>query len=462
MKKAVVIIGMHRSGTSAIAGLVSHFGFDTGKDILPPAADNIKGFYENSSILAFNDQLLRRLGARWHSTYLIALHWFKSGIFHDESVNLANILREQFNENQRILIKDPRICVLLPVYHEAFRLLCIQPEFIIAVRNPGAVASSLARRNGFSYGKTHLLWMDHMIRSEYYTRDHNRLLVVYEKMLCEPDRTCKELFALLEPGIALPDEVQSKVAAFVDKNLNHAGIADHTYPGTLPETEKMLFDLMNDLHLTNTGKSDFESLNKIRIEFNNMLELYFLQPNSTRFNLIIETNGKEPVIISRQLEPGNNQLEFDVNKLSPIKKLTIAFENQSPGIIIRSAKAAFTDGGQLQLLISQRTNTVETDEGTLILENEKPLANIKLPPGKEIIHISFTLAVLSLPQTVDAMLQVKSYATKAKNLEIDKKLILNSFTWKLGHFLCAPFKLFSGTFFKRKHARELNFYKEQE
>lgn len=462
MKKAAVIIGMHRSGTSAIAGLVSHFGFDTGKDILPPADDNIKGFYENSRILAFNDQLLHRLGARWHSTYLVPPDWFKSGIFNDESVALGSILRDQFNEDQRILLKDPRICVLLPIYIEAFRLLHIEPVFILSVRHPDAVASSLARRNGFSYGKTLMLWMDHVIRSEYYTRGHNRLFVVYEKMLCEPDHTCAELFTLLEPGMALPDEVRSNVAAFVDKNLNHAGISIHTSPGKLPETAKMFFDLMSNLHLKDTGKCDVESLDKIRNEFNNMLELSFLQPNGTRFNLIIESDSKEPVIISRQLVPGSNQLEFDLNKLSPIKKLTIAFENQSPGIIVRSAEAGFADGGQVQLLIPERANTVETDEGILILEHEKPFVDIQLPIGKDIIHLSFILSVLSAPQTVDAMLLVKNYAKKAKHLEIDKQLILNSFTWKLGHFICAPFKLFSGIFFKRKHTRELNLYKEQE
>ena len=462
MKTAAVVLGMHRSGTSAIAGLVSLFGFSPGKNLVPPADDNIKGFYENSCILAFNNKLLKQIGVRWHSTYQVPFHWFDSSNYNDESGALAHLLLEQFDDNQEILLKDPRICILLPIYFEAFRHLGIEPVYILSVRHPDAVASSLARRNGFSYSKSLMLWMDHAIRSEYYTRDFRRLFVSYEKMLSEPDHTCGELFSLLKPGIALPDDLQSKVAAFVDKNLDHAGIPNLTKSEKLPEEANVLFNLTSGLHLKNCVKNDFEPLDKIRNEFIKMLELSFLQPISTKFNLFIKTDANQPFIISRQLEPGANQLEFDLKKLSPIKKLTIAFGTQSPGIIIRSAIAAFQDGSYGQIFLTERVNTMETDEGTLILEHEKPYLDFKLPPEKEIMHISITLVVLSLPQTVDAMLQMKNYATKAKHLEIDKQLILSSFTWKLGHFLCAPFKLFSGVVLKRKRARELDLYKEQE
>ena len=112
MKTAVVVLGMHRSGTSTMAGLMSLLGYYSGKDVLPPSDDNQKGVFENEQILEFNESMLKKLHINWYSTYLLPVIWYKSSQFKTERKHLTEILIDQFAGNEKILLKDPRICIL--------------------------------------------------------------------------------------------------------------------------------------------------------------------------------------------------------------------------------------------------------------------------------------------------------------------------------------------------------------
>ena len=64
----VLVLGMHRSGTSMLSGLlVEGFRYDMGDDILKPSFDNEKGFYENNNVVTQNDELLLMQRASWSS-----------------------------------------------------------------------------------------------------------------------------------------------------------------------------------------------------------------------------------------------------------------------------------------------------------------------------------------------------------------------------------------------------------
>ncbi|MGH2482289.1 MAG: sulfotransferase family protein, partial [Ktedonobacteraceae bacterium] len=62
---AIIVLGMHRSGTSAVAGMLNALGMYLGSDLMAPAADNPKGFYEHNGITNLHDELLSSLGSSW-------------------------------------------------------------------------------------------------------------------------------------------------------------------------------------------------------------------------------------------------------------------------------------------------------------------------------------------------------------------------------------------------------------
>ena len=65
-KTALIVLGMHRSGTSSVAGALALAGAAAPKHLMPAAADNPKGFWESSAVADFNDRILNREGSNWH------------------------------------------------------------------------------------------------------------------------------------------------------------------------------------------------------------------------------------------------------------------------------------------------------------------------------------------------------------------------------------------------------------
>ena len=63
----LVVLGMHRSGTSSVTGALTLAGATPPLTLMPPKPDNPTGFWESERVAAFNDGLLARMGAEWHT-----------------------------------------------------------------------------------------------------------------------------------------------------------------------------------------------------------------------------------------------------------------------------------------------------------------------------------------------------------------------------------------------------------
>ena len=63
--RALLILGMHRSGTSAVTGALALRGVYLGQDLMPPGPDNPRGFWEHAGVVAIHERLLEALDRRW-------------------------------------------------------------------------------------------------------------------------------------------------------------------------------------------------------------------------------------------------------------------------------------------------------------------------------------------------------------------------------------------------------------
>jgi len=104
---AILVLGMHRSGTSALTRVLNLRGADLGRDLLAPKDDNELGFWENQTILDLHEKLLAQLGATWHDTVLPE-EWLDSEPAHRFKQELADTLGQQFGNSRLQLVKDPR------------------------------------------------------------------------------------------------------------------------------------------------------------------------------------------------------------------------------------------------------------------------------------------------------------------------------------------------------------------
>lgn len=152
----VLVLGMHRSGTSALAGALQSMGFEVGPedDVMPADDQNPQGYFELTSIVRTNDDLLAHFGGSWDSPPKFAPEW-ANGEAATHFVDTARSAIGELFESDHYVLKDPRISILLPVWRQITR---DQGCAVVIVRDPLEVAASLTRRDGLSTITGLALW----------------------------------------------------------------------------------------------------------------------------------------------------------------------------------------------------------------------------------------------------------------------------------------------------------------
>jgi glycosyltransferase involved in cell wall biosynthesis len=120
-RRMILVLGPHRSGTSVAAAALPALGADLGLDTVYANDENAKGFFEHPLIIAFNDRALARIGAAWDDLACdgaarLAAHGLKTGALDDLVAEGAAMIGEIFPDAPLAAIKDPRICLLLPLW----------------------------------------------------------------------------------------------------------------------------------------------------------------------------------------------------------------------------------------------------------------------------------------------------------------------------------------------------------
>ena len=183
-RRAVVVVGSHRSGTSALARVLSLVGCDLPKHVMPPVAgDNELGYWEPATVVHAHDAFLRDIGSSWDDVAALPDGAFVSAGARELRQQLALLLREEYGTSSLFVVKDPRISRLLPIWFAVLAELQIAPVIAVAVRNPLEVAASLKARHGFTTTKSLLLWLRHTLESEQHSRGRPRSFVMYDELL---------------------------------------------------------------------------------------------------------------------------------------------------------------------------------------------------------------------------------------------------------------------------------------
>ena len=164
-KAALIVLGMHRSGTSAMARVLNLCGAALPTKLVPAKpGDNPKGFWEAEAVVDLNVRAMRLLGGDWKR---VDFEVPTGGEVADEFETDARALIEAEYDNQEsILIKDPRICILTPLWHRALIAAGYRPVYVVTVRNPLEIAQSLRARDDMTVSEGLRLWLAYMSQVE--------------------------------------------------------------------------------------------------------------------------------------------------------------------------------------------------------------------------------------------------------------------------------------------------------
>jgi hypothetical protein len=251
-KRAVLILGMHRSGTSAIARLISMLGFDLGSHLMAAREDNPLGFWENAAVIEFNENLMSSVGLRWDSLDLSFDSAVQAGLKQDYQDEIKRILNDEFAQ-PNIAIKDPRMCRLLPVWTKALESSGYEIQPVVVSRDPAAVARSLEKRDGMPHIRGLLLWLLHMA-DLHHAVSNNLLSIDYDTVMVDSVRSLQSLKPLAKERF--DDAVTQFCSEFLSTDLYHHRAETQTVDAMTVLAQSVAEDALSN----NRGSKLFQAL----------------------------------------------------------------------------------------------------------------------------------------------------------------------------------------------------------
>ncbi|MDR7127303.1 sulfotransferase [Pseudotabrizicola sp. 4114] len=202
--RPLLILGMHRSGTSCLTGQLEEAGVWLG-EVHRSSVHNAKGNRENPEIMALNEAVLVDNGSRWNQPPDGPVHWATARLAERDRILAA------YPSDRVWGFKDPRTLFTLDAWRDALP----DARFVGTIRHPLAVARSLNARSRMPVEMGFALW----------TRYNARLLRIAQREECPilsfdvpaPHYIAATVRLIESLGLAFPSTNQ----VFFDESLRH-------------------------------------------------------------------------------------------------------------------------------------------------------------------------------------------------------------------------------------------------
>ena len=283
--KSLIVIGMHRSGTSALSGELANLGVFMGKSLLKPQAGvNDKGFWENAKLVELNDTLLDTIVSSWDDPVSLIRLTNTPELDESHLLLMEHLISKEYQNCQLWGMKDPRVSVLLPFWNKVFDRLSVKPNYILMIRHPLEVANSLLKRDGFSQNKALMLWLNYNFSSYLHSNYHPRVIVDFEQLLSNPTK----IREMISKKFSVKLDRHQK-DSFIDKSLKRQNSQTPQKLGYLGELATSLYQAINaeDDKLVDSLYNEYmnylSSLDAVLLE-----HIYSVQQSESHFRIIFE------------------------------------------------------------------------------------------------------------------------------------------------------------------------------
>ena len=327
----IFLLGMHRSGTSALAGMLHSGGIVLGDKFTRPLPENPKGFFEDLKVQNINKQILASIGKDWNNI-IEESDLLKTP---DRLLQLLPIVYRYFESRfQKWAWKDPRLCLTFPLWAKILPLDKLHVLFIL--RSPMSVARSLYQRNKMPLEKGMELWAGYNYRITSILKQYELpyTFIRYESLISKPEIHQK----LLERQLKVK---MGDAWSFIDNKLNRSETENSKLPKHIEDTYKRivyewdntenLLTFLDDKDLK-AGENSFENgdLEDAKACFENVLDRYPNHPDPYNNLGVIEFfkgNHDEALqLFDKSLDADNNYFDALINKAN-LHKNTGDFQN---------------------------------------------------------------------------------------------------------------------------------------
>lgn len=205
-QRMTVVLGMHRSGTSALTGLLGSVGISGPNDALGATENNLLGYWESTSLVTSADSFLSDQNSHWSQLYRWSSCWWKSTAFLSWMSTYWQKMHEVYDFDTHFVLKDPRLCILMEGMIPCLVESLVHIDFLLILRSPVEVVISLRKAEGVSLREALNLWIGSVLRSEVLSRPYSRRIFTYPELLASPQAvvdSCGELLgkSFMEPQL---------------------------------------------------------------------------------------------------------------------------------------------------------------------------------------------------------------------------------------------------------------------
>jgi hypothetical protein len=328
-RMCVVVLGMHRSGTSALTRVVNLLGCDLPKTLMIASQANESGYWESTEVYRFNDRLLESAGSNWYDWQQLNPGWFQSLRAEQFAAEALAVLKGEFDASPLFVLKDPRICRFASFWLDVLDRARIQPLIFVPLRNPLEVAASLQARDGFELSYSHLLWLRHVLDAEAATRSRPRFFSTYDQVLSGWPKiamAAQSAFGMNWPRFS--DSVATEIDAFLSGRYRHHREAreDVVDNPMLSSWLRESYDILTSWSQSGERDEDYQRLDRIRSEFNGA---------APAFSRVVSA-GRVAVEKATLLERSHKEI---VERLTEVESAALGFQEASRAALARAERA---------------------------------------------------------------------------------------------------------------------------
>ena len=247
-----VVMGMHRSGTSMMNGLMSKMGCYVGTPEELGDIENIvnpKGYFERLDVHDLCEAVINTMGLQWFQAHHIKKDTMPKPILKGSNFKFNKIVNTLNDISDCWSIKNPRLSSLMPLWID----LLDDPIFIHVFRNPLEVAKSIHKRNNFPIDFCLNLWEVNVLDCLHNTIGKRNFKIMHRDLIFKPYETVGALYENLKPHITSKnfhapskEDIEDFVEVSLYRNRDDKNeMAEHLSP-----SQRTLWDFIENFEFT--------------------------------------------------------------------------------------------------------------------------------------------------------------------------------------------------------------------
>lgn len=280
--KAICILGMHRSGTSSVAGAFNLLGAYLGEKekLGTVGSDNLKGFWEHTEIRAIQLRLLQQLDRKWNCVLPLPANWHKTAAVQPFRHEIAKVVADQFAGQSVWAWKDPQTCLLLPLWRDILDASKTELVCVFVVRNPLDVAQSLVKRNSLLFNNALGIWLHYNLAALDGSAGLPTVFLSYERFLADWESELRRCWTELR--LHWPKDetmLRARLNSFVDPALRHNNSSTDQLQN-LPRPVLDLYQLLSNACDGSAPRNgDFDAaVQRLKVEFHTYASFFEVGP----------------------------------------------------------------------------------------------------------------------------------------------------------------------------------------